>query len=279
MYTQVTAIIIAKNEEEMLANCIESVRWCDEVIVINNESSDATVGIANRAGARVVTMSGSFAELRNEGIKRAKTDWLLYIDADERVTPALAQEICQVVAKPQYPAYAVSRSNILYGQLLTHGGWQNDKVVRLFARHQLQGWRGVVHEEALYQGETGLLHQPLIHFTHRSVLQGLLKTSEWTPKEARLLVEAGVAPVTVFTLWRKGLMELWRRLVRQGGYRDGVVGWIEALTQAINRVLVYMQVWELQQKPSLPDRYRHHEEQLFQLWQQNSATKIEQPDS
>lgn len=272
MASTLSVIIIAKNEAEMIANCIETLRWCDDIIVINNDSSDATVGIAHRLGARVHTVSGGFVQLRNQGAQGAKTDWILYIDADERVTPALAAEIKATIAKAEHQAYSVKRENVLYGHLMKHGGWEKDHVVRLFKRSALKTWEGDIHEHAEISGSTGQLEHPLVHLTHRSVIAGLEKTIEWTPIEARLLAQAGAKPVTIWTLLRKGLMELIRRGLLKKGYRDGQAGWVEAMVQAANRVLVYAQVWELQQKPSLRDRYQSYEQAISRLWQH---TKIE----
>lgn len=266
MMPSISAIVIAKNEAAMLANCLDTLAWCDEVLVIDHQSSDATVEIAERFGARVVTQAGTFADLRNEGLKRSKTDWLLYVDADERVTPALAAEIKQTIAQATSVAYAIGRHNILYGQVVQHGGWERDQVVRLFQRSTLREWQGEVHEHADVQGVTGTLTEALVHLTHRSVVDGLLKSAEWTPIEAKLLFESGLPPVTAVTLLRKMIMEVVRRLVLKQGYRDGLVGWIEALTQGLNRVLVYMQVWELQQKPSIPERYQRYEQSIAELW-------------
>lgn len=262
----ITAIVIAKNEASLIANCLDTLKWCDEIVVIDNASDDTTAALAARSGARVVTLAGSFSELRNEGLRRSKTDWVLYIDADERVTPALAKEIREAVSQASFSAYRIWRANVMYGRHLSYGGWQKDGVVRLFKREALQKWAGLIHEHAEVTGETGDLHQQLIHFTHRSVISGLYKTCEWTPLEAQQLFEADVPPVTASTLVRKGGMELFRRLIKEKGYKDGIVGWIEALVQAMNRVIVYIQVWELQQKPSLPQTYQAHETEVAQLW-------------
>jgi len=270
MTSTITAIVIAKNEAAMLANCLETLQWCDEVVVIDHHSEDATVGIAERAGARVTTTAGSFAELRNEGLARSKTEWLFYIDADERVTPILAQEIKEVISTGSDAAYSLGRNNILYGHLLNHGGWENDRVVRLFQRAALIKWSGAIHEHAEVSGSIGELKQALVHFTHRSVVSSLVKSSQWTPIEAQLLFEAGVPPVTPLTLVRKTMMEAWRRLVIKRGHRDGMAGWVEGLTQALNRLLVYLQVWELQQKPSIPDRYQRYEQSIADLWKKQS---------
>jgi glycosyltransferase involved in cell wall biosynthesis len=269
MTPTISAIVIAKNEAEMIANCLDTLQWCDEVIVVDHHSVDTTAQLAERAKARVITANGSFADLRNEGLRVAKTDWVFYVDADERVTPKLADEVRQTIAETEHVAFAVGRNNILYGHYLEHGGWQSDFVVRLFNREKLTQWSGDVHEHAEIDGSTGRLTENLVHFTHRSIISGLLKTAEWTPIEATLLAQDERTPkVTAGLLLRKGVMEVFRRIVLKKGHRDGTAGWVEALVQGINRMLVYMQVWELQQKPSLAERYEQYERSVVKLWQQ-----------
>lgn len=270
MTPTISAIVIAQNEAEMIANCLETLKWCDEVIVVDNESTDHTAEIADRWGARVVEGKGSFADLRNQGLHKCKADWLLYIDADERVIPSLAKEIRGVVLDTTHDALSVNRSNVLYGHVLEHGGWNQDRVVRLFRREKLLKWEGEVHEHAVIEGTTGELKTQLLHLTHRNIVDGLIKSAHWTPIEARLLFEAGIPKVKASTIIRKGVMEVWRRIVVKQGYKDGGAGWVEALVQGMNRMLVYMQVWELQQKPSLPERYQKFETQVSHLWKQTS---------
>lgn len=266
----IAAVVLTKNEAEMIANCLETLRWCSEILVIDHGSTDTTPEIARRAGAKVVVAEGTFAQRRNEALKRCKADWLLYIDADERVTPELAQEIMRVVRDGTDTAYAVCRSNILYGRVFEHGGWQDDWVIRLFKREKLQRWAGEVHEHAEIEGKTGKLRSLLVHLTHRDVISSLYKSAEWTPIEARLLFEAGAPKVTAFTLLRKTVMELLRRVVVKGAYQDGMAGWVEAWTQAMNRLLVYMQLWQLQQRPPLTERYQRFEHSIAQLWKNQS---------
>jgi glycosyltransferase involved in cell wall biosynthesis len=253
----------------MIANCLDTLTWCDEVIVVDNNSSDATAQIAERLKARVVKAEGNFADLRNEALRRAKTDWIFYVDADERVTPALADEIKLMAEVAEHQAYAVGRNNILYGHYLQHGGWEQDYVVRLFQREKLISWAGEVHEHAQVEGTTGRLKEQLAHFTHRNTISSLQKTIEWTPIEAHLLAQAEHTPkVGIGLILRKGVMEFIRRAILKKGRRDGTAGWVEALVQGINRMLVYIQVWELQQKPSLTERYEQYERSVVKLWQQ-----------
>jgi glycosyltransferase involved in cell wall biosynthesis len=262
-----TAVIIARDEESMIANCIDSLRWCSEILVVDNGSNDTTAEVATSLGARVISFSAhSFAQVRERALKHVKTDWLIYIDADERVTPALAQEIQVQLETTKAKALIIPRQNMMYGKVFTAGGWQTEVVTRAFERHALQGWRGDIHESPVYEGETVTLHTPLIHLTHRSTQDGLRKTIEWTAMEAKLLAAANAAPVTPATLIRKPLMEFFRRLVKAQGHKDGMAGWVEAGTQAANKFFVYAQLWELQQKPTLSELYTQAEEAIAKEW-------------
>lgn len=263
----ITAIIIAKNESKMISNCIDSVRWCDQVIVIDNGSTDDTTAIAENAGARVIRhISEDFSQLRNVGLKYVKTDWILYIDADERISPRLFQEISVNIETNEADVLQFSRQNICYGTIFSHGGWQHDIVTRVFKKSALIGWQGLIHESPQFEGTTKLLHTPLIHFTHRSTQENLRKSADWTIKEAELLAAERTEPVTLMTLVRKGLMEFIRRAYIQKGYKDGMPGLIEAVVQGLNRVMVYIQVWELMQVPSIEEKYQKHELDLASQW-------------
>lgn len=241
---QITAVVIAKNEAEMIAHCLDTLWWCQEVIVLDSGSTDETAKIAEKSGARVIGFSHqSMAKKRNEALKQVETEWVFYVDADERVTPTLAKEIMVQLEANQPVAMSMNRQNVHYGQIMHHGGWQNDWVTRVFKLDKFKGWTGKVHESAHFAGEAVRLHSPLIHLTHRDTLSGLKKTIAWTPIEAELLYEADVAPVKFKTILRKGVMEFFRRGLFKKGYKDGLVGWIEALVQGINRSLVYLQLY------------------------------------
>lgn len=263
----ITAIIIAKNEEKMIANCVECLRWCDEILVIDNGSTDATASIAEKLGARVISFaSQDFSKVRNEGLKRSKTDWLIYVDADERVSSALAREILLSIEMKVADAITLVRQNYCYGFELTKGGWDRDLVTRVFRREILSSWQGRIHESPVFSGQSATLKQPLIHLTHRSTQENLYKSAEWTLVEAELLANSNLPPVTLGTLIRKGAMEFIRRAWFKKGYQDGMPGLVEAMVQAMNRVMVYIQVWELQQKPTLPERYEKIERDLVGEW-------------
>lgn len=261
----------------MIGACIDCLQWCNQIIVVDDGSTDETASIAEARGAKVISFKhNSFARRREEGLKRVKTDWLVYVDSDERVTPTLAKEIIVNAETSQASAMRLRRSNIYFGQALKNGGWGDDFVTRVFRRDALENWQGDVHESPVFSGEELTLKTSLVHLTHRDVISGLLKTASWTPMEAKALFESKIEKVSFWTLLRKGGMEFLRRAVFKKGYRDGMVGLVEATIQGINRVLVYIQVWELQQKPPITEKYQLIEDEIKDLWQQKqdkSSTK------
>lgn len=267
--SRISAIIIAKNEEMMIANCIDTLRWCDEIIVIDDHSSDRTPELAQQAGAIVLKNEGkTFASARNTGKDAANGQWLFYVDADERVTPALMRAIRSVLHDQESAvAYQIPRRNIHYGSWLQYGGWGTDAVVRLFRKSALKAWRGDIHEHAEIAGTEKRLSEELIHLTHRSVKDGLEKSIHWTAIEARLLFESGHKPIGMFRLLSIPIRSFFYRMIRLRAFKDGAPGWIEAMVQAMNRFLVYAQLWELQQKPTIPEQYAKYEQDIAKLWQ------------
>lgn len=255
----------------MIRGCLETVKWCDEVLVIDTGSTDKTIELAEQAGARVISFQHhSFARIRQEGLKHAKHDWIFYLDADERVTPTLAKEIMVHAETGDAQVLRLQRTNYFFGSELKHGGWGHDFVERVFARDHLQGWKGEIHESPDYTGTLLTLNTPLVHFSHRDTISGLAKTIRWTPLEAHALYQAQIPPVGLRTILRKGSMEFVRRAILKKGYRDGSVGLVEAVIQAINRMLVYIQVWELQQSPPITQRYQELEAMVQNQWKQES---------
>ena len=263
----ISALIIARNEERMIAQCIACLQWCDEVILIDDGSTDATRQIAEQAGATVISFkNASFAKLRQEALRRAQSEWVIYIDADERVTPLLAKEIRVNVETAVAPVLKLKRENYFYGEHVSFGGTQNDWTERVFHKQHIQGWKGTIHESPIHTGAVQKIDTPLMHFTHRTTQESLHKSAEWTILEAEALYAAKLPPVTFLTIIRKGCMEFLRRAIFQKGYKDGLTGLIEALVQGINKIFIYIQVWELQKKPTIADRYAKQEERVRSLW-------------
>ncbi|HKY73995.1 MAG TPA: glycosyltransferase family 2 protein [Patescibacteria group bacterium] len=269
----ISAVIIARNEEGMIANCLDTLRWCDEIIVVDHASSDGTPVLSERAGAKVIEQKKtvSLAELRNVGLVAVQSDWILYIDADERVTPALMKEIKSAVLQSNVTSFAVRRNNIHYGKWMRNGGWEKDSVVRLFKTSSLKKWSGEIHEHAEVEGKQSDLWEPLVHLSHRNLLDGLRKSMEWTPIEADLLAKANHPKMSMLRLIKVMVMEFIRRFFILKGWKDGFEGGIESMVQAVNRFFVYEQLWERQRIPTLEQTYDKIEQEIQSQWKRVSA--------
>lgn len=249
---KIAVIINAKNEEDFIADCLESVKWADEtVVLLSKDSTDKTEEIARGFGAKIIEQESkemNYAAWRNQGLKEARLDWLLWIDADERVSPLLRREIETVITNRQIPftTYAVPRRNFLLGKELHFGGWYPDFVERLFLRNKLKKWEGKLHERPVYEGELGYLVNSLIHLQPEKIEPALAKSIKWSDIEAKLLYEANHPPVTWWRVLRMGATTLFERLIKKQGFRDGAEGWIESIYQAFHTMIVYLKVWELQ---------------------------------
>ena len=249
---KISIITIARDEEQMIADCLKSARQlADELILLDTGSTDKTIEIAKKHGAKIILAENKerdFAVWHNQGLKEASGEWLFKLDADERITPELKEEIQKVVKNGQFNAYAVPRQNILLGKPMRFGGWYPDYQIRLFKKDKLVKWEGKLHERPVFKGELGYLKKPMIHITHRDLSSMVKKTNDWTEIEARLLLEANHPLVVWWRILRVMLSEFNWRFIKQQAWRDGAVGWIEGLFQVFNKFLIYAKLWELQKQ-------------------------------
>lgn len=247
----ISAVIIAKDAEDKIKGCIKSVDWCDEILVVDTGSKDKTPQISKNLGAKVFKYKkGSFADWRNQGIKKAKSKWILYIDTDERVTKGLKKEIfAKMRQKDSLGAYAIPRKNFILGKEFRHGGQWPDYVKRLFKKDKLRKWTGAVHEEPDFEGQLGHLKHHFIHQKHDSFTDMVEKTNKWSEIEARLMLEAGHPKMNIARFLTAMTREFVLRIIRQRGYLDGKEGTIYSLYQVWSRFLSYAKLWEMQTVP------------------------------
>jgi (heptosyl)LPS beta-1,4-glucosyltransferase len=245
---RLTAIIIAKNEEEMIKDCLTSVAFCDEVLVVDGGSTDKTIDIAKKTGASVVEYkTNSFADMRNEALKKAKGEWVFYVDADERVSKELVASIQNTVlsTEDKYPAYKVKRKNFYLGN---HEWPAIEKLERLFKKEKLKKWYGDLHESPEIDGEVGELNGFLLHYTHRDLEKMLTKTIAWSETEAKLRHNANHPKMSWWRFPRVMISAFINSYITQQGYKAGTAGFIESLYQAYSMFITYARLWELQQK-------------------------------
>lgn len=230
-----SACIITFNEADRIADCIASLAFCDEVVVVDSYSTDATVEIARRMGARVLQRPfEGFRSQKQFAVEQAAHDWVLCLDADERVGDVLrsAIEAERADSFGKAAGYRFARLSEYFGKFLRHGNAYPDRVLRLFDRRR-GGWRGTreIHEAASVDGEVRILPGDLIHYPYRSLEQQLLKTQRY----ARMMAEhdfargkhATLGKLIVSPAWR-----FWRGYLLRGGFRDGWHGLVYAYVRA-----------------------------------------------
>ena len=245
---KISAIIIAKDAEEMIADCLDSVSFCDEIIVIDNASTDRTVEIAKHFGAKVFQDTGhNFAELRNFGQQKAKSKWILYIDTDERLSPELVLNIKNIVLSTKddkYSGYKVLRKNFYFGN---HEWPTVEKLERLFRKNDLEGWFGEVHETAKVKGEVGELEGFLLHYTHRDLTSMVEKTIQWSKIGADLRFKAHHPQMSWWRFIRVMITAFNDSFIKQKGYKAGTAGLVEGIYQAFSMFITYAKLWERQE--------------------------------
>ena len=231
MKSKISAIVLigGNYDKKLLAKCLASISWCDEVIRVETNN-----------------LKGGFADWRNLGAKQAKNEWLLYIDSDEEVTPKLKDLILSVTASGEFAAYAIPRRNIFLGHEMHWGGWWPDFVLRLIKKDRLKGWRGELHEQPEITGTSCHLKEPLIHESHRNLSDMVEKTNEWSEIEAKLLFDSGHPKMNIFRFISAAFREVWYRGIVKLGFLDGTVGVIEIIYQVFSRLITYSKLWELQ---------------------------------
>lgn len=244
---QLSAIIIARDEEARIGKCLDTLAFADERIVLDNGSADKTSEVAKTHGATVhAFVSTDFAKLRNKAATLADNTWILYVDADEVVTPQLARAIERSITAGSSNAagFEVHRKNYYLGHAWPAGEW----MLRLFRRDCLRQWKGTLHETPVIDGVVGRIEGDLLHNTHRTVSEMVSKTNEWSETEASLRLEVQHPPVTWWRIIRVMLTGFWNSFVIQGGWRVGSVGWIESMYQGFSMFITYAKLWELQRK-------------------------------
>jgi len=245
-------IVLANNSEMVIKKALESIKWAPEIIVVDTNrfgSSDLTVEIAKQYTSRVFWFKkGGFSEWRNWALKKATKDWIFYLDADESVTPELKKELLRISQKlfdTSGPgAYDVYRNNYFLGKKWHRGEW----ITRFFNREKIIEWRGELHETPLVKGPVGKLQGSINHWTHTDIESMIIKTLKWSRIEGYLLYKNNHPPMAGWRFIKVMLAELFRRLITEGYWRDGIEGWIEAIFQMFSVFLTYVRLWEYQTK-------------------------------
>lgn len=241
----VTATIIAFNEASNIRAALESLSWADEIIVVDSESTDDTVAIARRFTDRVIVRPWpGYSAQKNFAAGQARHDWIFSLDADERVTPALAGEIAAAAGQPRASGYRVPRVTFHLGRWIRSTDWYPDYQLRLYDRRRAR-WAGkYVHESVTVDGPVEDLRGELLHYAYRDLAHHFQTMDRYTTLAARQMFEEGR---------RAGWVDLavyppaafFRNYVLRGGFRDGVPGLIVSAMNARYVGLKFAKLWEL----------------------------------
>lgn len=245
-----SVVILSKNEALRIGECIDSVLgWADEIILIDDFSTDATVKIAELKGITVIIKKMyNEGKHRNWAYAQAKHAWVLSLDADERVSPELREEITVLDLKSsKYSAYAIPRKNYIGDYWVKHGGQYPSAQLKLFQKDKFRYEEVQVHPRAFLEGTCGHLGKDIIHYSYRDFSDFLSKLNRQTTLEAEKWIATGRKMSFGHALWRT-IDRFFRKFIGKKGYRDGFVGFMLAVFDSIYQVVSYAKYWELKRK-------------------------------
>lgn len=244
---EVSAVVLTRNEEKNIGPCLETLQWADELLVLDSFSDDATVKIAQGMGAEVHQRAFSNYPLqRNTALQLASKEWVFFVDADERVTPQLAEEIRRVVDEVGFAGWWVPRKNYIFGKWIRHAGWFPDYQLRLLRRDKARyDERREVHELVDLDGQAGYLVGLMIHHNYDTVEQFRVKQDTYTSYEARMMFENGER-ARIHNLILQPLRHFRWRYVTLEGYKDGWHGLLLCLLMAYYELVRHNKLWRLE---------------------------------
>jgi len=230
---KISAVIITKNEEKILARCLESVKWADEIIVVDSGSADNTREIAKAFGAKVINRKWEgFARQKNFAIAAAKHPWVLSLDADEVVTDSLKEEIKKTVIAGAAAGYYIPRRTFFYGRLLKHGSIYPDNQLRLFKKDSGKYEDTEIHERFLLKGNPGFLKNPMSHYSKESVKAHVEAMNKYTTLEVKRAVKIGYRP-TGYSVLIKPVFYFMKHYIVKAGFLDGFAGLVYYFVNAM----------------------------------------------
>ena len=245
---KLSVTIIAFNEEKNIKDCLESVKWADEIILVDSGSADRTTEISKSYTDKVLYKKWEgFSAQKSFALQSARNEWVLSIDSDERVTPELKEEIQKLLAsEPESDGYYIPRRNFFLGKEIKNCGWYPDHQMRLFRKSKTVVDSRKVHEGFLVSGNRGYLTNPFIHFTHNDLHETFKKINEYSTLEAEeLFMHKKAKPVNIFI---NPFAAFLSHYFHRRGYKDGVYGLMVSLIHSATKMMTYMKMWDLQNK-------------------------------
>lgn len=247
--SKISIVVITKNESTKIERLLKSVKWADEVIVVDDESTDNTRRICEEFGAKVIVnkLDGNFYLQRNLGIRNASGEWILQMDADEEVPPETAEKITEAINAPgAFNAFMMLRKNFMFDHALRYGGAYN-YVTKLFKKNA-GCYSGKIHEVLKVSGDIGKIDAEIYHYPYVSIREILDKMNFYTDAEAEQAVkergDISLKEIKYRLTW-KALKLFWKLYIKKQGYKDGIYGLIWSVINVIGPEIRWLKIWEM----------------------------------
>lgn len=245
----ISVVIVTKNEEKNIRPCIESIKWADEIVIIDNCSSDSTVSICREYTDKVFEDKSLLNVTRkNLGFDKAQYGWILNIDADERVSPDLADEIKQAAANSSsnINGYGIPFKTIAFGKELKYGGWSEKDVIltRFFRKGKGRYLKEGEHVPFYLDGVPDRFKNHIVHYNFTDMSQLIDKINLYSSNQAKVSYEAGVKPYSWLHITASAVKEFLKRYIFKSGYRDGFAGFILASMFSFYILVDYFKLME-----------------------------------
>ena len=252
MSAKLSVTIIAGDVEDEIRGCLESVKWVDEIVVVNSMSKDGTAEIAREYTEKVFLKAWEgYAAQKQFALDQATADWVLSLDSDERVTDELRVRIKEILANDSaYDGYYIPRRSYFLGRWIKHCGWYPAYQLRFFRKAKAKVTDRRVHEGFVVNGTVGYLSGDLIHYTHPTIHRTLAKINEYSTLEAQEKVE--LKRISFLDLLFHPLTAFLHSYFIKQGFRDGVHGLMVSSVHAITEAQKLMKIWEMQNVPRKP---------------------------
>lgn len=244
---KISVIVITKDEEKNISDCLKSVEWADEIIVIDAESNDKTVELVKTFTDKVyIKKWEGYVPQKKYALSLASNGWVLSVDADERITPELKNEILNL-SPNGFVGYRIRRKNFLLDKEITSCGWGNDYQLRLFKKDKTNLTDRLVHEGFIVDGKIAKLENPMLHYTFSSFSEYFNKINYYTSLKAEELVKQK-RKIGGWTIFSHTFSAFFLFFINKRGFKDGVYGLIISLLHSVSTMLNYIKLWELQNR-------------------------------
>jgi glycosyltransferase involved in cell wall biosynthesis len=248
--SKLSVIIITYNEQENIRGCLESVKWSDEIVIVDSFSSDKTVEIVREFTPKVFQNKWTnFSEQKNLALEKASNEWVLWVDADERATPKLKEEILTILNSEfsSFNSYYIPRRNHYFGRWIRHCGWYPDYKLRLLRRGKGRFNERTVHESVIVEGKKGYLKSNLDHHSYKNLSDHLDRIDKYASLAAQQMFRKG-RRTRVFDLLFRPLARFIRMYLIKKGFLDGIYGLIVSVMGSFYVFMKYLKLWELSRR-------------------------------